>query len=387
VGRDAVIVGIGQSPFFTGGEVSEYACGAHAILAALADAGLHPGTVDGAVRFDTEAIWEFDLTAGLGVRRLDFYDAVPGGPGGAPALLRMAEMAIAQGRAEVVLAYHARNRVAKTLYGPGMVGDPTDVPGGVLSGGEQYQLPFGVTARAHEAALVTRRHMFEYGTTTAQLAAVALAMRHHAAPNPCALRRERLTAAAHAASPIVAAPLRALDCHEDSVGAGAVVLTTAERARDRRRPPVRVLASMQAVIPAARQQLCDWYRCERDATMRRAATRLFGIAGVTPGDVGVACFYDGFTPLVLLGLEDYGFCGPGESGPFVEAGGIAWPDGALPVNTNGGQLAEAHLDGINNLLEAVRQLRGEAVCQVRGAEIALVAGSALEPNGAVLLAR
>jgi acetyl-CoA acetyltransferase len=260
-------------------------------------------------------------------------------------------------------------------------------PAALLAGLEQYQIPFGITSRAHEAALVTRRHMAEYGTTEAQLAAVAVAMRRHAAPNPNALHREPLSLAAHAASPYVAAPLRALDCCQDAVGAGCLVVTTTERARDLRPAPVRVLGSMQALIPAARQQLCDWYHAGRDATMRAGAARLFGEAGIAPGDVDVAFFHDSFTPMAILGLEDYGFCAPGEGGPFVEAGQIVWPHGTLPVNLNGGQLAEAHLDGVNNLLEAVRQLRGEGRCQVRGAEVALVAGAALEPTGAVLLAR
>jgi acetyl-CoA acetyltransferase len=184
----------------------------------------------------------------------------------------------------------------------------------------------------------------------------------------------------------VAEPLRRLDCHEDSIGAGCVVVTTAERARDLRQRPVRVLGSTQAILPSARQQLTDWYQFDRGGAMRVAAARLFAEAGLTPGDVDVAYFYDGFTPMVILGLEDYGFCGRGEGGPFVAAGSIEWPTGGLPVNTNGGQLAEAHLDGINNVVEAVQQLRGESVCPVEGAEVALVAGAATEPTGAVLLA-
>ncbi len=126
-------------------------------------------------------------------------------------------------------------------------------------------------------------------------------------------------------------------------------------------------------------------RCHDGAP--RAARRLWGMAGVGPGDIEVACFYDFFTPLVIMALEDYGFAPPGEGGPFVERGGLAWPDGRLPSNTNGGQLSEAFIHGFNNTVEAVRQIRGTSTAQVAGCELAFVSGGNTDPTGAVILRR
>jgi acetyl-CoA acetyltransferase len=247
-------------------------------------------------------------------------------------------------------------------------------------------VPLGVTDRAQEVALIARRHMEEHGTTAEQLAAVAMALRRHAAANPRALYREPLALDEYLAAPVVAAPLRTLDCAVDAAGACALVVTTRERARDGAQPAVEILASMQAVTPPTSRHLAAWFT-ERPAVMARGVAELFGRAGIGPADVDAAFFYDAFTPLVLVALEDFGFCARGAGGPFAAGGAIAWPAGRLPVNTNGGQLCEAHLDGVNNLLEAVRQLRGTATSQIEGAEVALVAGSALEPTGAVLLGR
>jgi acetyl-CoA acetyltransferase len=143
---------------------------------------------------------------------------------------------------------------------------------------------------------------------------------------------------------------------------------------------------MQMVTPPPSSDVGAWLAA-RNAAMAPAVDGLFARAALGPADVDVAFLYDAFTPLVIIGVEDFGFCRRGEGGAFVASGAVDWPAGRLPVNTNGGQLCEAHLDGINNLVEAVRQLRGDAVSQVKGAEVALVAGSALEPSGAVLLGR
>jgi acetyl-CoA acetyltransferase len=349
--RRAVIAGIGESTFHSG-SASEYRCGLEAILAALADAGLGPADVNGVSRLDADRVTEIDLTAGAGVRSLAFYNTVAGGPGGIPALLRMAAMAVEAGLADVVLAYHARGRAERRAAAPSV----------------------------EDAAELARWHMTSFGTTPEHLAAVAAAMRRHAAANPRALRRQPITAAHYRASPVVAAPLRALDCGAGDAGAGCLVVTARERARDLRGTPVSILGTMQALAP--------WPEATpggREAVLARGMRELYAEAGITAADVDVAYLHDGFTPFVLVGLEDCGLCPRGESGAFVAGGGILAPEGALPVNTNGGQLGEACLDGVNDLIEAVRQLRGESTSPVRDARVALVAGPPLGPTGAVVL--
>jgi acetyl-CoA acetyltransferase len=147
-----------------------------------------------------------------------------------------------------------------------------------------------------------------------------------------------------------------------------------------------VLAGVQCVGPAHHHPH-DWFAFDRRRWVAAAAERLWGTAGLCPGDVDAAMLYDHFTPMVLVALEDWGFCAPGEGGPFVEDGAIRWPAGRLPVNTHGGQLSEAFIHGYNNLTEAVRQVRGTSSCQVTDAEVVFVAAASSDPYGALLLSR
>jgi acetyl-CoA acetyltransferase len=191
------------------------------------------------------------------------------------------------------------------------------------------------------------------------------------------------------ASRPIAEPIRLFDCSLENDGAVAVLVTRAERARDLRRPVVRVLSQVQYGAPI-HVQLCDFFATtaafgERDGGAVTAGHRLFAEAGVTPADVDVAQIVEPFTVAVPLALEQYGFCDRGAGGPFIESGATRWPDGALPVNTHGGSTGEAFVHGANHLTEAVRQLRGTACNQVEGAEIAFVCGAVSDPSGAVLL--
>src|SRR5262249_15068003 len=190
----------------------------------------------------------------------------------------------------------------------------------------------------------------------------------------------------HHASRWVAEPLRLLDCCLETDGGAAIVLTSAVRARDLRQRPVHVLATAQGAGVAHHRPI-DWFRYERRSWVASAAMALWARSGLRPDDVDVALVYDHFTIMVLLALEDWGFCTPGEGGAFVADGAIRWPDGRLPVNTHGGQLSEAFIHGFTNLNEAVRQLRGTSTCQVADAEVAFVAAAASDPSGALLLGR
>jgi acetyl-CoA acetyltransferase len=311
-----VVVGIGTTPFARRTRASASALAARAIEAAVRDARIGFDEINGLVRFDRGAAWEYDLPGVMRLRALDYYGAVPDGPGSAPALVRLAAMAVSLGLARVVVGYHARTEARP-----------------------------GAAAVLHAAALLARRQ-------EPRVAAITRALRRAAARNPRALNGAIPSAA----------------------GGCAFVMSALERSGRPWRKPVRVLGSMQAAIPSASHHLVAWLASRREGVLRAAARRLYREARLRPADVDVACLYAAPGTLVLPALGDYG---------LAERGAAGLPSRPR-VNPHGGQL-EASLDGINDVIEAVRQLRGEAASQVRGARIALVAGSPLEPTSAVLL--
>jgi acetyl-CoA acetyltransferase len=386
----AAIVGIGQSTFGKSLGRSEYDMALEAILAACADAGLSPRDLDGCVRYDMESTDEENLLAALGNPELRWFASSAWGGGGAASVIVLAATAIAAGMASTVLVHRSRARGKQSTYGAGAhqggrywerLGDAP------LAGLNKWHVPHGLVSAFQEMAMIAMRHRIEYGTTDDQYAEVAVAFRGHAARNPSAVMRAPITIADHRASGMIADPLRLLDCCLETDGAVALILTSAERARDLRQRPARVLAGAMAAGGHHIRLSTFYERARRDDGAPRAARRLWEMAGVEPADIDVACFYDFFTPLVIMALEDYGFCGPGEGGAFVERGGLAWPDGRLPCNTNGGQLSEAFVHGFNNTAEAVRQIRGTSTAQVADCELALVAGGNTDPTGAVILRR
>ena len=235
--------------------------------------------------------------------------------------------------------------------------------------------------------MLSMRHRIDYGTTDDQYADVAIAFRDHAIRNPNAVMRAPMTRADHHHSRMVSDPLRLFDCNIETDGAVAMLVTSAERARDLRQKPAYILAGAMAA-GSHHIRLSNLFARPRDEdSPARVARQLWAMAGVSPGDVDVAFFYDFFTSLVIIGLEDYGFAPRGEGGPFVENGGLAWPDGRLVCNTNGGQLSEAFIHGFNNTIEAVRQIRGTSTSQVEDCELAFVAGGNTDPTGAIVLRR
>jgi acetyl-CoA acetyltransferase len=219
--------------------------------------------------------------------------------------------------------------------------------------------------------MVAREYMDNYGATAEDFGAVAISQRWYAERNERALMREPLTLADYLASRWIVEPLRLFDCCLETDAAVAVVVTSTERARDLRRVPVTISGAMWG----SGHTLFSNRRPDLGVSGAAAASpRLWAQAGLGPADVDVAELYDAFTPLVLLQLEDYGFCAKGEAGAFVRAGETA-VDGALPTNTHGGHLSEGYVHGLNHLAEAVRQLRHESGArQVPGAEVALSTG-------------
>jgi acetyl-CoA acetyltransferase len=256
-----------------------------------------------------------------------------------------------------------------------------------VGGDRQFYIPFGLVRPVDQIAMLAARHMHEFGTTSEQFGAVAVACRKHAARNPAAMMRDPITLEDHQASRMISEPLRKLDCCLETDGALAVVVTSAERARNLRQRPVAILAASQGSGPE--HVVMANYHGERflETPSLHAARDVFARAGVTPGDIDCAQFYDAFTPLITMSLEEYGFCKPGEGGPFSEKGRLEWPDGVLPCNTSGGGLSEAYVHGFNLILEGVRQMRGESTCQVQAAELCLVTSGGGVPTSAAILAR
>jgi 17-hydroxy-3-oxo-4-pregnene-20-carboxyl-CoA lyase len=385
----AAVVGIGQTPFGRHLGRSEFDMATEAILAACEDAGISPRDIDGSVRYDMDTTDEEQLRAALGSPCLRWYAGTSFGGGGAASVLVLAATAIAAGVANTVVVYRSRARGKQSTYGPGKHegGRYWERLEAELPGLNGWHVPHGLVSAFQEMAMISMRHRIEYGTTDDQYAEVAVAFRGHAARNPNAVMRAPMTVADHHASRMIADPLRLFDCCIETDGAVAMIVTSAERARDLRQPPAYILAGAMAA-GGHHIRLSSFYERPRaEDGAPQAARQLWAMAGVEPADVDVACFYDFFTPLVIMALEDYGFCAPGEGGPFVERGGLAWPDGRLVTNPNGGQLSEAFIHGFNNTVEAVRQIRGTSTAQVAGCDLAFVAGGNTDPTGAVLLRR
>jgi len=410
-GRRATVAGVGETRYTKWGgitDVSEYGLAVEAILAALADAGIDADEVDGLCSFAGDRNESTFVAADLGIDELRYTTMswLPGG-GGACAAVDGAAMAVEAGQAEVVVVYRSLcqgqfrrfGRGPGNAPGSGAIGasKPARAPGlrrsrGLMDTHLSYTLPFGVFGPPIAYAMVMRRHMHRYGTTSEQMGAIAVTTRAHAARNPRAVMGERpMTMDDYLASRMVADPFRLFDCCLENDGACAVVVTTAERARDLRPAPVTVLAGAQGTIRGfGHGQFCNVNLDDDDYTSagaRTVAAHLWARAGIGPAEVDVAEIYDHFSGLVLLSLEDFGFCGRGESGPFAASGALAWPDGSLPTNTHGGSLSEAYIHGLNHVVEGVRQLRGESTCQVEGAETCLVTSAAGVPTSALVLAR
>ena len=235
--------------------------------------------------------------------------------------------------------------------------------------------------------------MHLYPITEDHLAEVALNARANANRNPNAVMHGRpLTREQYLAARWIAEPLRLYDCCLETDGAAAVVITSKERARDLASRPVEILAAAHGSGLGWGSGALSGHNMPDDTYAstngRGIAEEIFGKAGLTPRDIDVAQIYDHFSGMVLMALEDFGFCKKGESGDFVASGGLRWPDGGLPINTSGGQLSEAYVHGMNLVVEGVRQMRGTSTSQVTNAETCLVTGGlGVAPTSALILGR
>jgi acetyl-CoA acetyltransferase len=256
---------------------------------------------------------------------------------------------------------------------------------GRVEGEPAWSLPFGCVSPANWLALYTSQYCARYGVDPMFLGHVAIASRAHAARNPLALHRDPLDMESYRASRIISSPLRLADCDMPCDGAKAVIVSAKETARDLRQRPVRVAAMGTRM---AEPQSWDQGTLTHQPQVFGAAAHLWSRTDLQPGDVDVAMLYDGFTFNLVSWLEALGFCGPGEAAAFIGNGDRIGPDGALPINTDGGHLSAGRSNGYGHLLEAVLQLRGDAGArQVPQAQTAVVTAGGAIPAGCLLLQR
>jgi len=335
------VIGVGNTKYGNFPQTDEYGLAAQAFKNAVADCGIDKNTIDGML------VCRIPYYARMG----EVLGLNPAWTITLPAHGRMSGMGIIEAAAAIasglcttaVLLYANIGRSRRVNYG------------GEESPGTWD--PWGFTSPGAAHAMMFRRHMEMYGTTTRQLAEVSVAIRHHGSLNPDAVMRTPFTVDDHENARFITAPLRLLDYCLINDGAVCLILTSAERAKDFKKPPVLIsgFGGMETYAPSAIANFdMDFWHPATDTAGKQARA----MAGVTHGDIDALMCYDNFSPTVLFSLEGLGFCGRGESGGYVENGALK-VGGRLPVNTDGGHLSNSYMQGWALNVEAVRQLRGE----------------------------
>jgi acetyl-CoA acetyltransferase len=392
-GTEAVIAGLGEPPVgrLTGMNPTELHI--EAAMLALEDSGIDKHDIDGLMTTGTflgdNIRHHMIIGEHLGIHVKTFCDTLRTGGHSYLNGLQVAKWAVETGLSKAILLL----RGDTTLSG---VPKGTALKAYIEYGAHpmEFEVPFGITVPG-VYAMLAQRHMHEFGTTSEQLAAIAVACRKHAGLNPKAFKRDPITVADVVNSRMVSTPLHLLDCSPTCDGGGAILITSLERARDLKAKPVRILGTGQAQsyyhlghlarATGARAEEKKKFGLTR-TVQSIAAAQAFGSAGLKPSDIDVAELYDSFTITVLLQLEDLGFCAKGEGGAFAEGGRIEL-GGEIPVNSHGGLLSFGSSGGINHIIEAARQMRGECGArQVKDAQVALATNvSAVASNHSIAI--
>ncbi|HEY6421428.1 MAG TPA: hypothetical protein VIX59_20710 [Candidatus Binataceae bacterium] len=383
--KDKVAVaGIGETKYYKRGTApeSEFRLALEAIIRAADDAGIDVAEIDGIASYSNDRNDSIRVATALGLPELRFSNMVwGGGGGGGSAAIGNAAAAIAAGYAKCVVVYRglAQGQFGRFGQTPAMK---------TIAAPYSYAWPYGITTPAQWIAIRTRRFMHEHHVTQDALAAIALASYHHAQFNPRAVMYGKpLTRQAYDESRWIVEPFHLYDCCLENDGAAAVIVTSAERARDLRQKPAYLMAAAQGSDyrqGAGADNMPDY----TTSNFKTLAPRLYKMAGIEPNDVDVAQVYENFTGAVMLSIIEHGFCHPDEAQNFFTLENLTAPDGKLPLNTSGGNLAECYMHGLELIVEAVRQVRGTSTCQVKDAEISLVAsGPMVAPVSDLILHR
>ncbi|HET6606770.1 MAG TPA: thiolase family protein [Rhodopila sp.] len=371
------ITGVGETKYLRGTDRTALSFQLEASLNAIRDAGLKPSDIDGLIPYGHGAVAE-DFVTNFGIKDLRFSATTPMGGASAVASIQCAVAVIEAG-----ICKHVLLSLGRTGYSGGRIGARVQQMPQFRTIGE-FEMPSGAIAPAQLYAPMARRHMELYGTKSRQLAEIAVTTRYHASLQSNATMKSPITIEDHQASRMISDPLRLLDCSLESDGGAAVVISAPDVARDLAKRPIVVMgvAEGHPDSPSAITQRPDL----TTLGLAKAAPKAFAMAGVTHADIDVAEVYDCFTYIVMCQLEDLGFCKKGEGGGFVENGALGLA-GRLPVNTHGGLLSQAHMAGMNHIVELTRQLRGEAEAQVPDAEIGLVTGYGDMGDGSLAIMR
>jgi len=363
------IVGVGETTYYKRGQapVSEFRLACEAIISAADDAGIDVRDIDGIAGYANDRNEASRLATALGLKQLCFAAMVwGGGGGGGSAAVGNAAAALVAGFAKYVVVFRALAQGQFGRFGQAPVSKD-------ISGPSAYTAPYGLYVPAQWVALRTRRFMHQYNINREPLAAVALADYYHAQFNPRAVMYGHpLTREEYDKSRWIVEPFHLYDCCMENDGSAALILTTATRARDSRKKPAYVMAAAQGSDyrqGATIENSFDY----SSSNFKTLAPRLFEMAGITAKDVDCAQIYEHFSGAVMVSLAEHGFCRPEEVMDFVTFENITAPNGKLPVNTSGGNIAECYMHGLELVAEAVRQVRGDSTCQVPDCKISLVA--------------
>lgn len=368
-GRVAV-VGIGETEYFRHGQSpdAEFKLALKAILAACNDAGLDPREIDGFASYSEDRSDPSRLAAALGIRQLRAATMQwGGGGGGCCAAVANGAASVAAGLADCVVVFRS---LAQGQYG--RFGQVSGVE--TIAGEKAYLMPYGVLSPPQRFAMRVRRFMHEHGVRQEAQRAIAMASYHHAQSNPRAVMYGKpLDEAKYDASRWIAEPFHLYDCCMENDGAAAVILVSAERAKDFPHKPAYMLgaASGSGYRTGAIPHNSPLYG---SASFDSVAPDLYRMAGIGPADVGVVQSYENFTGGVVMALAEHGFFKPEEANDFLTLDNLVAPSGRLPLNTSGGNLAECYMHGFELVLEAVRQVRGTSTNQASRNDVALVIG-------------
>lgn len=381
--NEAAVAGIGLTEFSKDSGVSELSLAAQCVKAACDDAGLHPSEIDGLVSYTLDSTDEIEVARAVGANNLTLFSKINYGGGAAVGTILQAVMAVATGQANNVVCYRAMNGRSGKRMGQGVSGD-------IISSDLihwSWYMAYGMLIPGSWIAMIANKYMHTYGVTREDLGRVAISQRNYAQANPRAAGYGKpLTMDDYLASKMLAEPLCLFDFCQETDGGCAILITSADRARDLRQKPAIIRAVTQA-SSRGQEQMTSYYREALISLpeMELAAQKVYEQAGLGPQDIDAACLYDAFTSEIIMQLESFGFCGPGEGKDLVREGALDI-DGRLPNNTHGGLLSEGYIHGMNNIAEGVRLVRGDSTSQPsRRVEHVLVSSGVGVPTGAMIL--
>lgn len=382
--NEAAIAGIGLTAFSKKSGKSELALAAEAIKLAIDDAGLPASEIDGLASYTLDSTDEVEVARAVGAGDLTFFSRMNYGGGAAVGVIHQAAMAVATGQAKNIVVWRGMNGRSGQRMGAG-------VSGNIVSSDLihwSWYTTYGMLTPGSWIAMAANKYMKKYGVTAEDLGRVAISQRNYAQNNPRAAGYGKpLTMEEYLDSRIIADPLRLYDFCQETDGGCAIVITSVERARDLKQKPAVIRGVVQS-SPQGQEQMTSFYRDDLLTLpeMEFAAKKVYEQSGLTPKDIDAACLYDAFTTEVVMQLESFGFCGPGEGKDMVRDGALDI-DGRLPNNTHGGLLSEAYIHGLNSVAEAVRLVRGTSTNQPKKSDHVLVTAAVGVPTGALILGK